>query len=220
MIRIGIQSESPAISSRPILKPAHRERRAECDAEQQHREGPDHIQHARQHRVDPAPVVAGQQADNHREHCGDGRRHEADIDRGAPAVHQPHHHVAAVLVGAEQVAPVQPRPNRCAVGRDDVGLLPVDHHLVGDVVLIRPGVRHMVGPQGCRQAKEDDHDEKTPACQRNLVAPQAKPGQIPGATALDLRGRYAGRKRRLAGGLQFADRARPSTSASGPTSPG
>ena len=64
MIRIGIQIESPEISSGPILQPADRERGAQGDAEQDHREGPDHVQRPRDHRVGPAAVVAGEQAED------------------------------------------------------------------------------------------------------------------------------------------------------------
>ena len=48
---------------------------------------------------------------------------------------------------------------------------------------------------------------KPPHASATRVAPQPKPRQIPGAAALDLRGRYAGRKRRLTEGLHLADRA-------------
>ena len=160
MIRIGIQIESPAMAIGPELEPADRQRGAQRDPEEQHREGPDDVEHPRQHRVDPAAVVAGEQADDHREQRGDGRGRNADVDRRAAAVHQPDHDVAAVLVRAEQVLAVQPRPDRGAVGRDDVGLCAVDRYRVGDVVLVRPGLGDVFGPQRRSQAEQHDQDEQ------------------------------------------------------------
>lgn len=66
-----------------------------------------------------------------------GRR-ERDQKRVAPTVEQPHHDVAPVRVGAEEVAPLPGRPDRHAVDRDDVALLAVHSHRVGQVVVSGP----------------------------------------------------------------------------------
>ena len=57
--------------------------------------------------------------------------------RIAPAVEEPHHHVAAVRVGPQEELALPGGPDRRAVQRDHVRLLAVDHDLVGQVVLVR-----------------------------------------------------------------------------------
>ena len=139
---------------------------AERDAEQQHREGPDHVHHPRQDRVDPAAVVAAQQADEDGEHRGDDRGDDADEDRRAAAVQQSHHHVAAVLVGAEQVPAVQARArSACRRARRRTSSCPSTHHLVGDVVLRSgPVCATWSAHSGAARHDEHDRDEQHAEC--------------------------------------------------------
>ena len=84
--------------------------------------------------VGPAAVVAGEQRQEDAEDRRDQRRDEADQQRGAPAVHQPHHLVAAeAAVGAEEELAVGAEPERrrsaCLLGVDDFALFAVDVEL-------------------------------------------------------------------------------------------
>ena len=157
-------------------------------AEQQHREGPDHVQGPGDHGVDPAAVVAGEQAeDDARAAVVISAADDADEQRGAAAVHQPHHLVAAeAAVGAEEelAAGVEPlRADRLAVGADDVALFAVDVDLLqrvgrrwarcgrrGRPRAAPPGRRRRSGRRGRgRRAR--------PGCAR-----KPPPGEAPGAS--------------------------------------
>ena len=69
-----------------------------------------------------------------------------------------------------------------------------------------PGVRDVVGPQRRRQADDDDQHEEHAERERNPVAAQANPGQVPGAAALDLGRGHTDGQRRLARCLHLRDR--------------
>ncbi len=102
---------------------------------------------------------------------------EADLQRVAPAVEQPHGDVAAVGVGAEEELGVPRRPDRDTAERDDVRQLAVDQDLVGDVVGVGPGVRDVLGVDRRQQAQHDHQQEHPAEHQRDLVAAQSPPGE-------------------------------------------
>src|SRR5258707_13280980 len=66
------------------------------------REGLDDLDQALDQNVDPAPVIAGDAADDDAEGEADGDADEADGERDARAVEDAREHVAAEPVGAEQ----------------------------------------------------------------------------------------------------------------------
>ena len=81
-----------------------------------------------------------------------------------PAVHQPHHLVAAEPpVGAEEelAAGAEPdRADRLAFGVDDVALFAVDGDLLQRVRVVRPGVGDVSCPERRREDEDDDQEEE------------------------------------------------------------
>ena len=188
MIRIGIQSEPPEISIGPILRPPTASAAPSAIAEQDHREGPDHVEGPRDHRVGPAAVVAGEQGEDDGEEGRDQRRGEADQQRGPPAVHQPHHLVAAeAAVGAEEelaVGAEPDRPDRRAVGADDVALFAADLDPFQRVRLVGPGVRRPGRPRAAPPAtKTTIAAKRASEASATRLRPQPAVGEVPGAAA-------------------------------------
>ena len=149
----------PGDRDRPDLEPADRQRGSERDPEQQHGEGPDDVEDAGDHGIDPAAVVAGHKPEHDREQRGDQRRDQADEQRGPPSVHQPDHLVAPEApVGAEEELAAGLEPDgadRLPVGGDDVALFAVDGDLFEGVGVVRPGFgdvsRSTAGRRGRRR---------------------------------------------------------------------
>ena len=102
---------------------------------------------------------------------------------------------------------MQPRAYWCAVGCDDIGFLAPSIITLSVMWLsFGPVCATWSTRNGAARQNSTTHDEQTAARQREEVAPQPQPHQIPGAAPVDLCGRHPGRKWRLAGGLHFADR--------------
>ena len=78
MIRIGIQIEPPESSSGPIFSPPTASAMPSAIPSRTTGKRPDHVEGAGDHRVGPAPVVAGEQAEDDRQDRRDQRRDEAD----------------------------------------------------------------------------------------------------------------------------------------------
>ena len=123
---------------------------------------PDDVEHPRQQAVEPAAAVAGEDADDDRQDHRDDRRDGAYLQRVAPAVQQAHRHVTAVGVGTEEVLRLPRRSDRQADRVDDVGQLAADPDLLGDVVVVGPGVRDVARVHGREQAQDDDDEEQAP----------------------------------------------------------
>ena len=183
MISSGIAFDPPSIVDRPELQAAQRQRHAERDAEDHDRERPHDVQHVADHAVGPAAEVAGEQAEQHRHQRGDERGAHSDQQRVAPSVEQPHHHVAAVLVGAQEVLLPPRRPDRDRVLGHHVGLLAVDHHGVGGLALGDSALGHVLRPQRRRQRGAHHQQEDDPERDRHPVAPQPAHAQAPRARA-------------------------------------
>ena len=77
--------------------------RRQAEAEEQDREGQHHVDGARQQRVDPAAVEAGQQADDRADEDGDAGRDQGHLERDAGAVDRAREDVAAEAVDAERM---------------------------------------------------------------------------------------------------------------------
>ena len=165
MMKIGIQSEPPAISSGPDLQPAERERDPHRDPDQQHRQRPEHVEGAGDHGCRPSR--------------GSSRRAGR---AGSPA--------AVVMIAepnptSSEVRPpyisrtISSRPRRLSAPRKNLPPAPnhcgpiglpstlttsclfaVDGDLFQRVRLVRAGVGDVVGPQRRRQHEEDDQDEE------------------------------------------------------------
>ena len=74
------------------------------DREEHRRERHPDVDDARDDLVEPAAIVAGEQAEDRADEAGGGRGDEGDGQRDAAAVDEAREHVAAEAVGAEQVA--------------------------------------------------------------------------------------------------------------------
>ena len=150
MMKIGITSESPARCDRADVEAAQRERHAERDAEDDHRERPQHVEQGSDDRVGRPAEVARYQPQDDREDRRDQRRRDADQERVAAAVEQPHHDVAAVAVRAQEELAVRLEPlraDRHAVEADHVLRLAVDRDRVGQVVRVDAGLARPCRPR-------------------------------------------------------------------------
>ena len=144
---------------RADLQAADRQREPERDRQQEHREGPDHVQRPRD-RPCRSSRGSNRRAGRGSSPAGSSSSAAARPMRSevAPAVHQPDHLVAAeAAVGAEEEAcrpaPSQTRPDRLAFGVDDFALFAVDLDLLQGVGVVRPGVGDVVGPERRRQRR-------------------------------------------------------------------
>jgi hypothetical protein len=141
---------------------AQRARRGQPEREQQQGEGEHRVGQAREHRVDPAPVVAGEQAGDRAHDQGEAGRGEGHEQRGARAVQHPREHVAALVVDAEQVLGARPvgQAERVAVGGRRLG----------------HGARVEDGDdERRREGREGDRGEERQRAERDAVAAQAAP---------------------------------------------
>ena len=141
--------------------------------------------------VSVAPAeVARDQPEEDREDRRDERRGDADQQRVAAAVEQPHHDVAPVAVGAEEELAVglEPlRPDRHAVEADHVLLLAVDLDRVREMVRVRRSVFATLSAQiGAATQASTSSDEEGAEEQRDLVAPQAPKAELPRAESVDV----------------------------------
>ena len=105
-----------------------------------------------------------------------------------PAVHQPHHLVAAQPpVGAEEELASSAEPDgvdRQAFGVDDVALFAVDRDPFQRVRVVRPGVGDVVAPERRREDEDDDQEEEAQEGERDPVTAQPPEGQAPGTAPL------------------------------------
>ena len=129
---------------------------------------------ARMTRVRRAPEVAGDQAEHDRQERRDDRGGDADHQRVAAAVEQPHHDVAAVAVGAEEELAVRLEPlraDRHAVEADDVLLLAVDLDRVREVVRRRAWSSRRCPPRAARRRRTSDeqHEEERRTASATLL---------------------------------------------------
>ena len=111
------------------------------------------------------------------------RRDEADLERVAPAVEQPHRDVAAVRVGAEEELPVPGRARSgCPSGETTSFVLPPTDL---SVMWLADGrrVRDVLRVDRRQQAQHHDHQEQRAEGERGLVAPQAPQRQLVRADA-------------------------------------
>ena len=106
---------------------AGRARGDDADREEQQRDRQDDVGHARDQRVDPAAVVAGQHAEHHAHEHRDAGRDDAHDQGHADPVDRADEDVAPAVVGAEPEG--AGRPLRDA---EDVRRLPLEQ-LVGSV---------------------------------------------------------------------------------------
>ena len=115
------------------------------------REGPEHVEEARQHDIDDAAEEAGDKAEQRRQGQADHGRRAGDQQRVAAAIEQPGHDVAALVVGAEQIGAETPgRPDRRGAEAEALGRglhhrlrLAVDHDLAVEVGAERIGAGDM-----------------------------------------------------------------------------
>ena len=119
MIRTRDRERVACDRDRPEFQAPERQRGAQRDAQEDHRERPDHVEDPRDHAVRPAPEVAGQEAEDDAHEDRAERRGDADQERVPAAVQQAHRDIPPAAVGAEEeFAPVG-RPDRDAVEVDD-----------------------------------------------------------------------------------------------------
>ena len=182
-----------------VVEAVDRERAAERDREQQHREGPDQIERPRDDPVHPAPVEAGKQREQDRDHDADQGRADSDLQRVETTVEQSYGYVAAEAVRAEHEAPVRVPPGRAehtaGLLDDNVALCVGSDHRSGEHLLavddvlgmrgVRGRVRDVVRVDRRERAGHRDHDEDEERDECDVVPPQAPPGQVPRAAPDD-----------------------------------
>src|ERR671917_397113 len=166
-------------------EPPQGERDAERDAQNDRRERPHHVEQTPDADVHLAAEEPGEQTEDDREHRGHQGRRDPDHERVPPSVQQAHHDVPAVLVRSKEELALPGRADRSAVERDHVRPLAIDHDRVGEVIVARPGVRHVLRPQRRGKAGRYQQDEEEPEEERDLVAPQAPEPELPGADAMN-----------------------------------
>ena len=166
----------------PEVQAADRERGAERDREQQHRERPEDVEHAADRRSSDGPGSnpAISPSETARMVVISGG-HEADEQRVAAAVEQPHHHVAA---------DARRRPSRyCLLNAGPIGVpsgvttstcLPSTLDLAGQRcscwARVRPRASRTAAPPGTRRRSGRTRASER---QRDAVAPQPPPGELP-----------------------------------------
>ena len=104
----------------------------ERDRQEIDREGPEHVEDARQDRVgDAAEKPATSPMAVARTECNDGGG-AGDQQRIAPAIKQPRHHIAALIVGAEEIVAELPGgADRRVAEPQALGRLLHHRHLLG-----------------------------------------------------------------------------------------
>ena len=117
------------------------------------------------------------------------RRDEADLERVATAVEQPHRDVAAVRVGAEEVVGrARSARSGCPVGLTMSTFLPPTLTVPVMFSVARPGVRDVVRVDRRQQAQHDDqqehaHRRTARSCCAAAGARRASHGPIPGGSS-------------------------------------
>ena len=193
MIRVGIQSEldfrwngpitsPPTASTMPRASDSRTTGKAQITSITREIDG-----------VGEAAVEARQQAEDDGQDRGDDRRDDADEEGGAAAVEEADHLVAAeVAVGAEEELAAggeELRADRFAARFDHFLDFAALVEFLQRVGLVRAGVGDVVGPDRGEQTAGDDQEEDAERDQRELVAPQAPPGDRPRAAALTVTAR-------------------------------
>ena len=163
----------------PDVQPAERERRAQRDREQEHRERPEDVEAVGDRSVGPAPGVTGEQPQRGRQDGRDEGGHEADEQRVAAAVEKPDHHVAAERVGPEEILLAEAWSDRRAVRGDDELLLAVDHDGAGGVRRRRAASGDVLGVQRRRRTAPHQEEEDHERGHRDPVALETPPGELP-----------------------------------------
>ena len=103
MMKIGSHSEPELDGDRADVDALGDQHDRERDGQQIDGKGPEHVEDARQHHVDDAAEEAGDQADERREDQVKTVAAPAISSELQPAIEQPRHHVAALVVGAEEI---------------------------------------------------------------------------------------------------------------------
>ena len=150
------------------------------DGEEDHRKREEAVHHPHHDRVEPSPVVAGDEPQAHADDHGGGHRHHAHHQRDARPVEDPAQDVAAEAVGPRPVA------GRRALQRPAHAL---GHRVVG-------GQR--VGEEGHRHHRQEDRQpEHGPPVPREAAPPAAH--RAPGLPAGGRGRRRPGRARAVDG---------------------
>ena len=200
MMKIG-SARLPASSlSGPDAEALRHQDRREADREQVDGERPDDVEEPREHAVDAPPEEAGREADGRSEQARQQRGGDADEQRVAAAVEQARGHVAALVVGAEEVVLGIPgRPDRRHAEPKPLGLLlhhrnrlAVDDGRAVEVRAERIRVCDVLGVQGRGERQQDDHEQQAEHRHRDPVAPEPAASQRP----------WAGARRGCGGGLR------------------
>ena len=175
---------------------AERAGRGQSDRQQQDRECQQHVDQAREDRVDPAAVEGGDHADGHADRDRDRGCEQRDLERYARAVEHAAEDRAPERVDAEEVC--RAWAARGAEGIEVLGSLHVRATLAEDL--------HDQRRQDCHKDEEDDEDERR---HRDLVLPEAAPEELERRARLDLLDPGPsfgkGRERLLAGPLEVDD---------------
>ena len=138
------------------------------DAQQQHGERQHDVDEARQQRVDPAAVVAGQQPDGDADQHGDAGADDPDEQRDARAVDGAREDVAPERVDAEAVLGGRARA-ACRTCRSASRSCTFGPGRAGEL-------HHAAGRAPPTSDQRDDHGERR---QRDAVGAQAAPEQLP-----------------------------------------
>ena len=150
--------------------------RGQDDQERQHRQRNHQVGEAHQQPVEPAAVVAGEDADDGADDGGEQRCRDPHQQRDPAAVEQPHQHIAAQLVGAERVGEAGTFQDAVQVHVPDVDAQhPFDHR------------REQGGENQDQQDEAADH--RQPVAQET---PQPQPPELGPAGAWSIFGEDAG----------------------------
>ena len=161
-----ITTREPGLQRARPRQPSRSEQAvARPEAEQQHREGEQDVDEARDRGVDPAAVEAGDQSHGHADEHGQAGADERDLERHLGAVEHAREDVAAELVDAERV--LAARALREAEVVERFGRLHV-----------RRGRAEQLRDRAGERRAHDQGDDEAERPQRDLVAPQAAPEQL------------------------------------------
>ena len=132
------------------------EHRDDDEREEEPRHHLEHLGQPHQHIVDPAAVESGDRSDRDPEHDRQNDRQKPDLQRGPRPVEDAAEHIAAQVIGAEQMPGLRRRKPRASK-------------------LERPEWRN----QRCEQARQDDDRDDHEAHKRQPVLPEPAPAVRP-----------------------------------------
>ena len=164
---------------------ARADRRGERDHEQQHRECHRDLRHARDDGVAPAAEVAGDRAHHDPDDHHPQGREQRHLERDLRTVEKPQELVLTECVGGTEdeerglrlggdrvgVMDRRPRPGRLERRRG--------HRLGSDEDLVRAVAEHALGDRRAHEGGQDQTDDGDPADDRDLVAAEADPDELP-----------------------------------------